>query len=226
MAFSNARTTSFSVAQIVKRAAQLAGIGQAGQDLSQDQIEQGTDFLVMELDQIQAEKTVLRSVSIDTLSFPASTASVTLDASTLDILEDAMWSYSGKTHKTPVIFKRREDWLRITGVTQTGLPVFAYLERDAEPTVTLYPTPDAAGSLHIQRVTWLRDPTTNEVNVDMVQYWVAAITYAVAAHMAMANNRDVNVVGYLQGQANVRKQACRQSEQQHGPSQWKPAYRR
>ncbi len=208
---------------LIRRAFQLAGVLPAEQQPSSDDYQMASDFMNLELDSIQAEGVILRSVTRATLALVSGTAAYTLPATVLDVLDPAAVLIGSGPTEIPVQLCDRSRWVTLTDKTIKGVPTFMLIERGASITLTLWPIPSATMTLTYLKVGFLSDSDTAEVDTDFNRHWHKAIMFAVASHVALARNQDLAKVGFLTGQAEKLKRQSRGFDQEHGHFQMRPS---
>jgi hypothetical protein len=223
MALSANYTFQLNRNDMLRRAFQLAGVLPAEQEPNNDDYAMASDFLNLELDAIQGEGHVLRSITRTTLSLADGTSSYVLPATVLDVLEPAAVKLASDTTETPVQLIGRAAYTTLTQKTQEGRPTFMYVEKTASVTVYLWPVPDQTMTLTYQRVGFLFDSDAAGVDMDLSRQWHKAVTYMMAGNVALARNQDLSKVKFLLGEGERLKRIARSYEQERGDSQFIPA---
>jgi hypothetical protein len=194
----------------------------AEQSPSSDDIAMASDFLNLELDAIQAEGIILRSVTRATLALVDGTAAYTLPATVLDVLEPAALLVGSETVETPVEMIDRARYNTLTDKTSEGRPVFMYVEKKATVTLTLWPVPDDTMTLTYQKVGFLSDSDAANNDTDLARHWHKPLMFCVAAMIARARNQKQDKIDALLSEGERLKVKSRIAEQEHGDFQFLP----
>ena len=89
----------------------------------------------------------LWTVAEGTLSITAGTATYTLPSDTIDLLEHVIRTGSGSTQSDQSLTRiSGSTYATLTSKNSEGKPVQIYVDRQATPTVTLWPVPDSAST--------------------------------------------------------------------------------
>ena len=213
----------FTRDQIIRMACQLAGIVQSGQDPLAPEIASASDFMNLELQSLQDDGVILRSVERTTLTLVAGTSEYTLPSDTIDLQEgpnDTIGSIVPTTGgETIVSLMTRSEWMDLAAKTAAtiGRPVKCYVERQALVKLVFWPTPDAvATTFRYAKVRLLKDMDAGNVTADLRRSWMQYLTYAVAAKMAAAKSLGMDRVGYFEKKAETLLQKCKNGDNQHG----------
>lgn len=214
----------------LRRVFQLAGVWPSHQTASTDNpqiaadIEMAADFLGTELDMLQAEGIVLRTVERDTVSVAASASSVTLDSDTLDVVVqpgDLLGMvYTSTSAQSRVRSITRADYLGITNKDTEGVPSMGYVEKaGTSVSVLLWPKPSEAMTLLLARVRFIRDADTGAVTLEVARAFQKALLYSVAAMVAEAKNQADIKVSRLQSTGEALKRRARAFDTEPGYGQ-------
>jgi hypothetical protein len=216
-------TQEFQRDELLTLALQATGTLEAGEEPPAADLAMASNFLNLELQSLQAEKIVLRTVERATLTLTAGTAEYTLPADTIDVqlgpndqLGTILPSAGGESI---VKSMSRAEYADITDKTSTntGRPTRAYVERLASITITLWPVPDAASTtLRYSRVRLLRDADDGAVTMDLARRWLKYVVYAVAVHIARSKSLGQEVVQDLRAEAELAKERCKEDDTQRG----------
>lgn len=222
MTASSDATRELTVNTIVLRAMQLAGVRPAEQGASGAQWDANSamarDFLEMIIDALQSQGVFARSVDLDDIDITASTQATAVGSSTLDCIGNAMFAFDADSVQTQVAQVDRERWQRITDKTATGRPSLYWFDRQATAKVYLWPIPDAAGTLTIQRHRLLGDNDDGSATLDLQRYWVAYVTWELARYMAQAKSLDGNTLMMLEAKAQTLLSKAKAYAMQRTPS--------
>lgn len=225
MAIASTATFELTRDQLIRRAFQLAGMTEASMSPDSDDIAMAADFLGMELDTLQAEGIVLRTVERATKSLVDGTAEYTLDSDTLDVHvgpDDLLGSHTvtGATGSTYVKAIGRAEYLAISNRTAEGTPTMGYVERGTTSVkIVLWPVPSAAATLTYQRVRMIRDVTSGSVTMDLVKAWMKPVMWAMAHQIILAKAGDLARADYVRNEAERLKAVVRSYDRQRGTAQ-------
>lgn len=153
----------------------------------------------------------LWTIDQQSVSLVAGTATYSVSASTIGILD--AWLSDGTTD-TPISPMTREDYAAITTKGTTGTPTQFWFSRTVAPTITVYPVPSAATTLHYFRSRMQQDAEiAGAVQVDVPAMWidalVAELSYRLAriykAELEMARKADAAEAFALAMSGDVEK---------------------
>lgn len=217
--------------ELLTLALQATGVLESGMEATADDLEMASNFLNLELQSLQAEKVVLRTIERATLTLTAGTAEYTLPADTIDVQlgpNDQIGTILPSSgSETAVVAMSRADYAAITDKTSdvTGRPTRAYVEKLASVTITLFPVPDATSTtLRYSRVRLLRDADTGAVTMDLARRWLKYVVYAVAVHIARAKSLGRETVDDLRAEAELAKERCKEDDNQRGRIRFRMAH--
>lgn len=219
-------TLNYTRDQLITVAFRYAGVLSAGRDPSSADIAMASDFMNLELMTLQAEGVILRTIERTTLTLGTpddGDATYNLPAGTIDV-ENSANGQAGtivptEGAETVVSLMSRDEYLALPDKSDdtTGRPTKVYIEKLATLTATFWPVPDSTCvSFRYARVRLLQDLDSGGVTVDLARRWLQAVTYAVAAQIAMAKSLGPQVAGYLRSEANRLKAICRSDDTQRG----------
>jgi hypothetical protein len=201
---------------LIRRACQLAGLLEASQTMTGDDISLAADLLQVELLALQTEGVVVTHVERTTLTLVAGTAEYTLPADTLDVAispDNVVGTvYVSGGNETPVAAIARGDYQMISMKTTQGTPTTAFIERGATVKVVLWPVPSAASTLRYSRMRLPRDNDTGIVTLDLARRWQKAIMLSLAYNLALAKSAPLGRVKFLFDEAERQKALARASD--------------
>lgn len=212
-------TQEFSRDELVAMAYQLTGLLEAGKEPPAADIAMAANFLNMELQALQAEGVVLRTIERTTLTLTAGTATYSLPSDTIEIQLGPNGQLGtivpSSGSEFPVTAMTRAEYLNNPDKTSTGTPSRGYVEKLATVTLTLWPIPDStAPTFRYARVRLLRDADTGAVTIDLARRWLKFVAYATAANLARAKSLPLDQVIDLQNQAETMKAVCMADDQE------------
>ena len=144
----------------------------------------------------------LWTVEEGTQALTAGTATYTLPASTIDLLEHVIRTGSG-TNQSDLSLNRISvsTYATITAKNSTGRPVQLYINRQATPTFTVWPTPDDAETYTVVywRLKRMDDAGTAASNtMDVPSRFIPALVSGLAYNIALKRPEvDLNRVALL-----------------------------
>ncbi len=227
MTVSALSTQEFNRDELIVMAYQATGLLEAGKDAPPEDLALASNFMNLELQALQAEGVVLRTVERTTLTLgtpdAGTAATYTLPSDTIDVQlgpNDQVGTIiptSGS--ETLVEAMSRAQYLETTDKTSavSGTPMRAYVEKQASVTVTFWPVPDAdSATFRYARVRLLRDADTGSVTIDLARRWLKFVVYATAVHLARAKSCGLDVISDLRGEAERMKAVCQADDAERG----------
>jgi hypothetical protein len=189
-------TTSFSldVLEIVEEAFENVGLEvRTGYDLKTAR--RSLDLMMREW---QNRGINFWTVDQETASVTASTATLTLDASTIDIL-DAAWRDSSSQDRTMTRMSMPE-YTHISNKTQTGMPSRFWVNRTSTPVVYFWPVPVSDGTFFYYRLRQIQDAGSYTNNMDIPVRFLPALTTGLAYYLSMKTPAAMQRVPMLQAE--------------------------
>lgn len=121
----------------------------------------------------------------------ANTETYNLPAGGIDILDAVVRNSDNQDLALQIISK--SEYLYLPDKTQTSdRPVQLFVDRQEQPTVTLWPKPDAAGdTLVYNYIRTVQNATTFGEDVDIVMLWEEALHAGLAMKLAEKYNNDL-----------------------------------
>lgn len=223
MTVSTSSTRELDINRIALLAAQVAGLLPAGAPQSGVQWEkyarQARDFLELEIDGIQAEGLLARTVEFYDVQLVAGTTTYTLPSTTLSVIGDAMYAAPGSENQQLVAVIDRDRYHLIANKDTDGTPSLFYAQSHGVVTLFVWPVPDAAGVLTVQRQRLLYDNDDGTNTVDLERHWMKYVVFAVGHWMALSNGIDPSKCGYLNAKAEKALMAALSRSAQPTPGQ-------
>jgi len=144
----------------------------------------------------------LWTVAEGTLSITAGTATYTLPSDTIDLLEHVIRTGSGSTQSDQSLTRiSGSTYATLTSKNSEGKPVQIYVDRQATPTVTLWPVPDSAATytLVYWRIRRIEDVGTAASNTyDAPSRFIPPLVAGLAYQIALKRPEvDINRVALL-----------------------------
>lgn len=227
MTVSASSALEFNVDDLCRMALQATGLLDAGRTPAPEDLAMARDFMNLELQALQAEGPILRTIerSLLTLGTPdaGTVATYSLPADTIDVQlgpNDQVGTIVNTSGtETLVTNMTRAEYLDLSNKTasETSVSTRAYIEKQATITITLWPAPDSTSvSLRYARVRLLRDADTGAVTVDLARRWMKYVMLATAVHIGRAKSVDQGDIAELKGEAAQMKAICLADDKPRG----------
>lgn len=197
MPTSGTATTTFDYIDIVEDAFEMAGLElKTGYDLKSAR--RALDMLSMEW----ANRGLnLWTIDQQTVPLVASTASYSLPADTVDVIEHVVRTGSGTSQVDIDLFRLSvSGYSSITNKNSQGRPIQIYVDRQrAQPTVYVWPVPDVSSTytLVYNRLRRIQDTGAATNTPDIPFRFVPALTAGLAYYIAMRRPQAMERVPYL-----------------------------
>lgn len=209
MTISTSRNDELSVDQVCTSALQLAGLNPAGQTPQAREIGQARLFLDTVLKELQTAGRFGRSVTFYNLTLVAGTYKYALPADVLEMVGDTMFIPVGEdvekaAGETLVQQQSRDAWQRNSAKDAVSQPTLYFFNKaQIPPEVWVWPIPDAAnaGTLRVQYHRLTADTFEGASTVDLRQFWVKYLVYAVAEMLAEAGTLGSEKISRLHERA-------------------------
>lgn len=211
MAINPSSTKTFSIADIIRRAYQLAGLMNVIESTSDPQwaakTEMAADFVEMLLKNLQASSILERHVQLVDIAVTGSTQTYTVSSSYLGIIGNAMFAEAGSDVQIPVIPAGREEWQAISAKTSVeGKPSRFWFDR-YNYQINLWPVPDTNGTLTIQAHRLIADSNVSSYDPELERHWTLWIVYSLAHMLSLANGLPLDRVAMFKALAVEEKTA-------------------
>lgn len=212
-------TSAFELTRdsLLRRSFQLAGLLHASHSPNSDDLALASDLLGMELDALQAEGIVLRTVEMTTAALTAATATVSLSADCIDVfvgpdnVAGTIVPLAG--NETLVRAISRQEYLSISNKTSQATPSLVYVEKLAAVTLYFWPVPAVSTAVfRYSKVRLMRDADTGAVTLDLARRWQKAICYSMAWQIAMAKSAPLERVKALRSIGEEEKFKARMND--------------
>jgi hypothetical protein len=208
---------------IIRRALQVAGLLGSNQQADANDLSLAADILGMELQALQAEGVLLRTVERTEMTLQASTAEYDLDDSVMDVTVDPdnkvgmVWSTTGSEIWVGAV--SRQEYEAIGDKTVEGTPTLCYVEKSAPLRLVFWPVPDAEWTFRYSAVRLVYDASAGSQTLDVNRRWQKAILYALSWQLALAKNLPMDKVGFLKRVADESRLIARSDDHQKGDAQ-------
>lgn len=155
-----------------------------------------------------------RAMQFSTLSVASGDVTTELPADTVDIRGEIMLEQEdGTQFKLSTI--TREGYQDITLKEQSGMPIKVYVARGAPMQLYLWPVPDAACTLLLQRQVLSFDNSAGSATPDLERYWADYLVHELAHRVAMSSGISMDRCAMLMSKAAE----CRRNAQGKASSQ-------
>jgi len=216
VATASTQTFELSIDSLCRRSFQLAGLLEARQLPSTDDLALAHDFLGMELDALQADGIVLRTVERTTLALTAGTAEYTLDGSTIDVYVDpsnVVGTIVPTTgNETLVRAMSRQEYLSISNKDTQTNPALVYVEKQGTTKVVFWPVPEVNCTFRYAKIRLPYDSSDGSKTMDLARRWQQAICYTIAWQLATAKSLPLDRVGFIRNTAEEMKARARMGD--------------
>ena len=184
MSTSGTYTFNPSLGELTIYAYQLIGVRPTA--LLQEHLDVARTATNMMLASWSNNGTNLWQVDLVTVPLVAGTATYSVDASTVVML-DAYIEYGNPPIDRIIMPVSRTEYASYPNKTQQGFPTVFWMDRLLSPTVTVWPVPDGTQtSLKYYRLIQIQDANMNGTQqVDVPQIWLEAFSYGLAFRLAM-----------------------------------------
>lgn len=207
MTVNSTSTREFTIDQLVRLAIQKAGLLPAGSSQAGVQWDslssQARDFLELEVDSLQAEGLMTRAVALYPVTMIVGTATYAMPSTTLAVIGDAMYAAPSSSSQTVVKAMDRAQYQLLSNKTSRGTPSLYWSESLATVTLYLWPVPDAAGTLTVQRNRLLADNNDGAKTMDLERYWAKYLVNSVAHEVAQAGGIEPAKLGYIRSERDA-----------------------
>lgn len=224
MTVSSTTTRELDVNTICRRAFQLAGLMDASQGVDSPQwatrSAMARDFLESDIESLQSAGINVRHVDFYDLTLTADTSPHTADASTLDLLGDAMYLPEGETDGWTVVAPRsREEYVTLPHKASSGRPSLYYAHRGATLQIYFWPVPDSdnLGTVRFQRHKLMATATEGGATMDLARHWTEYLLFSLAHKLALANTLPIERCGYLRSESERHFKRAKAYSQQRTP---------
>lgn len=204
MTINPASTRVFSIATIIRRAYQLAGLMNASESTADPtwtaKAEMAADLLDMGLKRMQASSILEKHVARTTIAITGGTATYAVASTTIALLGNAMFAETGDTVESPVQPMDRDAYQGITDKTSEGHPSRFWFDRYNNQ-ISLWPVPDANGSLVVQSHRLIADGDLSQYDVELERHWTEHLVFDLAYKLCLANSLPLDRCNYLRVRA-------------------------
>lgn len=235
MTVSASSSSEFQVDDLSRMAFLATGLLEAGKQPPAEDLAIARDFMNLELQALQAEGVILRTVERASLTLGTpdlgTVSTYTLPSDTIDVRidpNDQVGTIVDSTgNESLVVNMTRAEYMDLANKTAsvTARPGRAYVEKLAAVTVTLWPAPDATSlTLKYARVRLLRDADTGGVTIDLARRWMKFIVYATAVHLGRAKSIQQSDLAELRAESERMKAVCLADDAPRGKVRFRLAH--
>lgn len=225
-------TTTFELTrdQIIRRAMQLAQLGDPQESPDGNFVAMAADFMQMELQSLANEGVTLYQKERTTLALTASTAEYTLPTDVIDVVVGpdgfAGTIVDADNNETRVkAIDGHEYTLLSNKDAEATTPTFVYVEKRQTVRALFWPEPSANTTFRYQKVRLIFDMDTGARTTDLGRRWQKYLWLAMAWQLAHAASKPVETVSFLKkAAAEERALAVRSDREMTGGQFYVPRY--
>lgn len=224
MTTSSTSTFELTRDQLFRRAYQFAGLLEASQNPSADDLSMAADFLGMELQALQVNGIVVTHVERTTLALVIGTQEYSLPSDTLDVAVGpdnvcgTIVPASGV--ETPVKAISRAEFIATPNKTAQSTPTQVYIERAATVKAVFWMIPSATCSFRYGKIRLPRDMDIGTRTLDLARRWQKAICFSMAYQIGLAKSIPMNRVKFLLDEAERHKSMALASDGEKAHAQF------
>jgi len=182
MATSGSISETFTARDFVAQAMTLITVLGGGETPNANDADQGMTQLQWMLKSWQADGCNLWREEEETITFPADTATVTLDPRVLDVQEARV--EISTTFQRILDRWERGEYITLPNKIAAGSPTIFYFRRKRDSvTMTLWPVPTEETDILCTTARVIEDVTDLDQTLDVPQEWSETVTYNLAARL-------------------------------------------
>jgi len=217
MAISSSYSYNPDLTSLAKLSMRTAGVLGDYEDPTGEEVQSFADWLNAELKEWQAAGRLLRQVERVTKTLTAGTATVTVDADTIDVEFPAYVTLTSSSTSTYEVDRMTlDEYMRISNKTQQGIPTRALVERKDSVVMTLHPVPDSTvSSITYVRAKLIRDLASG-TTADVNQRVIKAVVLAGAVWLAEKAGKSADKIDRLERRAEQAKQTMFKDNTERG----------
>lgn len=215
-------TFELTCAQIIRRAYQVCGLFEASQTPVDDDLSLGRDMLNLELDALQAEGILQRTVQRTTLAVTASDNEYTLPADVIDVAvgpDNVVGTIVPTTGaETRVYLWGKQDYLTHTDKTSESTPTRVVVEKLATVNLVFWPIPSDTVTFRYSAIVLPRDTTNTSNTADAERRRQKALIWALAYDLGLAKSIPLDRLREIKGERDRLKAFAKMedAERVHG----------
>lgn len=169
---------------IVEKAMRLINVLGRDENVSAEDGEDARMSLNMMLKTMQADGCNIWREEPSTVTFPASTATMTLDPRVIDVVEARC--VRATNSELPLGRWERGQYITIPNKAATGIPTAYYFQKNRDAvTLTLWPVPYVSTVINFTAARVMADVSALSDTLDVPQEWLECVTYNLADRLAI-----------------------------------------
>ena len=179
----------------------------------------GRRHLEVIIDALGAEGIFERSMEAYDVTVVAGAESTELPADTIDVRSAMMQNDDSNLTEYRLDPLSRESYASLTTKAQEGPPRQFYVARTSPMRLFLWPIPDAACVVTLQRQRLTFDNSAGASTTDLERYWMDYLVNELAARVALTNGMPMDRVMALQAKATAAQTKARGKSSSQLPNQ-------
>ena len=195
-------------------------------------LEHGRELLGLMLDGLATDGFNARTTAFHDLAIVAGESQYTLPDNILDVFEDAMFIPSENLdtkHTTGELVCKQTDlatWQLLTtkGSTPPRSQLYVAMRDGATVVLRFWPVPSAAGVMRLKVMRLLGGAADGKLSPDLQRYWHDALSWMLAAYLAVDASLPPDKVATLGGIAETKKRDCLRFSREHTGNQMVLSY--
>lgn len=167
----------------------------------------------------------LWTVESGTVAIVANTATYTLPADTIDIIEHQLRDGSGASQTDYTLTRISvSTYAQQTNKLVTGRPLQIYVDRKRDaPQVTLWPVPDSSYTLAYWRMRRIQDVGSGGANtIDVPSRFIPCLVAGLAYHLAVKNPSSADRVAFLKGEYEEQFRMAAEEDRERATTSFVP----
>lgn len=185
MSVSTSISFNMTARAVVEKAMRLINVLGANENVNASDGEDARISLNMMIKTWEADGCNLWREQPSTVTFPANTATMTLDPRVVDVIEARRVYVDTPDSELPLGRWERGQYISIPNKNNTGIPVAFYPQRNRDSfTMTLWPVPYVETVINFTAARVTRDVSELADNIDVPQEWLECVVYNLADRLA------------------------------------------
>lgn len=167
----------------------------------------------------------LWTVESGTVSIVANTATYTLPADTIDLLEHQLRDGSGQSQTDYTLTRISvSTYAQQTNKLVTGRPLQIYIDRKRDaPQVTLWPVPDSSYTLAYWRMRRIQDVGSGGANtIDVPSRFIPCLVAGLAYHLSIKNPSSADRVSFLKAEYEEQFRMAAEEDRERATTSFVP----
>ena len=184
MTVSTSISFEMTARDIVEKALRLINVLGSDENVSAADGENARMSLNMMLKTMQADGCNIWREQPSTVTFPASTATMTLDPRVIDVVEARC--VRATNSELPLGRWERGQYVSIPNKASVGIPTAYYFQKNRDAvTMTLWPVPYVSTVINFTAARVMADVSALSDTLDVPQEWLECVTYNLADRLAI-----------------------------------------